>query len=597
MTLKIADLQCFWRRRQPLFSSLLAATAAAAMATLACGAASEARAEKGKIVHDAEYYVLEAQHGKAWAADDVVLQAKLDELKKKHGRAPNLIHIMWDDTAFGDVGIPAIQKVRGLDTPNINRLSDEGILFTRMYTEVGCTPSRAAVVTGRLAIRSGMYNIGMLRESHGMRDEEVTMAEVLSDAGYATGFFGKWHLGDIEESYPHNQGFDEAFFTGYNQILSLNTKLAEGANASIGLHEDMLPLDPYKLDDTFVTKGWVMIAEGEKAGKTRQWGDNSHDTYVKIDPEAQKRTLDFIERSAEAGKPFYVANWPNLTSFIPNPKKCAVARSLLQDGLQCNIDPFIAQLIAKLEELGIADNTLIVAMADNGPMSHNPPPGLGMAETIYRGGKGDFLEGGVRVPAMAWWPGVIKPGQIVGDIIHETDLFTTFARLGGATQYIPTDRIIDGVDQTSLLMQGDTNSRRDAVFIYAGPQLGATVKGNYKRHWISSDPVGESSGIPSAFYFLPADPREKTPMLVNLIHLKSPFNRMRLRHELWKKKYPDAKEVHGVPWTGIENATPEIEALGKPSIDASKLPFDPLEYVEHLDQLPFDPNMDPSFGQ
>ena len=102
-------------------------------------------------------------------------------------------------------------------------------------------------------------------------------------------------------------------------------------------------------------------------------------------------------------------------------------------------------------------------------------------------------------------------------------------------------------------MNGDTHSRRDHVFIYAGPRLGATVKGNYKRHWISADPVGEASGIPAAFYFLPADPREKTPMLVNLIHLKSPFNRMKLRHDLWKKKYPDAKEVYGIPWTGLEN--------------------------------------------
>ncbi|MCP4781249.1 MAG: sulfatase-like hydrolase/transferase [Hyphomicrobium sp.] len=567
------------------------------MAFLVTGTAGSLTQAADQIVHDAEYYVLEAQHGKTWAAGDIALQAKLDALKKKHGRSPNLIHIMWDDTAYGDVGIPAIQKVRGLTTPSLNRLADEGILFTRMYTEVGCTPSRAAVVTGRLAVRSGMYNIGMLLESHGMRGEEVTMAEVLSKAGYATAFHGKWHLGDIEESYPHNQGFDEAFFTGYNQILSLNTKLAEGANASIGLHEDMLPPDPYKLDDTFVTKGWVQMAEGKKGGNTRQWGDNSHENYLKIDPEAQRRTLEFIERNAKAGKPFYVANWPNLTSFIPNPKKCSLSRSILQDGLQCNIDPFIAALIAKLEELEIADNTLIIAMADNGPMSHNPPPGLGMAETIYRGGKGDFLEGGVRVPAFAWWPGVIKPGQVVGDIIHETDLFTTFARLAGATQYIPTDRIIDGIDQTALLLKGDTNSRRDYVFIYAGPRLGATVKGNYKRHWISADPVGEASGIPAAFYFLPADPREKTPMLVNLIHLKSPFNRMKLRHDLWKKKYPDAKEVHGVPWTGIENASPAIKALGKPRIDATKLPFDPLEYVEHLDQLPFDPNMDPDIGQ
>jgi len=220
-----------------------------------------------------------------------------------------------------------------------------------------------------------------------------------------------------------------------------------------------------------------------------------------------------------------------------------------------------------------------------------------MAETIFRGGKGDFLEGGVRVPAQAWWPGVIAPGQIVGDIIHETDLFTTFARLAGALAYVPGDRILDGIDQTALLMKGDTHGRRDYVFIYAGPRLGATVKGNYKRHWISPDPIGEASGIPAAFYFLPADPREKTPMMVNLIHLKAPFNRMKLRHDLWKKRNPDSSEKHGIPWTGIENATPEIKALARPAMDPSKLPFDPLEWIEHLDQLPFDPALDPDLGR
>ena len=118
--------------------------------------------------------------------------------------------------------------------------------------------------------------------------------------------------------------------------------------------------------------------------------------------------------------------------------------------------------MTELKTLGIAENTLVILMADNGPMTHNGPPG--MAETLYRGGKGDYLEGGVRVPAMAWWPGVIAPGQTVGDIIHETDLFTTFARLGGAMEHVPTDRIIDGVDQTALFLKGDTFSRRDYVY-------------------------------------------------------------------------------------------------------------------------------------
>ncbi|MHC5112638.1 MAG: sulfatase-like hydrolase/transferase, partial [Planctomycetota bacterium] len=412
----------------------------------------------GGIVHDAEYYILEAQNGESWRAEDEKLDARLAELREKFGRPPNIVHIMWDDTAYGDIGIPAIQKVRGLNTPHLNKMAREGILFTRLYTEVGCTPSRAACMTGRHPVRNAMYNIGMLREMHGLRGSEVTVAEVLSKAGYATAFHGKWHLGDIEESYAHNQGFDEAFFTGYNQILSLWTPKGESVNATIGLYENMLPPDPYRLDDTFITKGWVMVLEGKKGEKARQWGDNTHDTYAKIDAEAQRRTLEFMERNAKSGKPFYIASWPNMASFLPNPKKVSQARSLLQDGLEGNIDPFVGRVMDKLRELGIAENTLVVCMADNGPMSHNPPPGCGFAETIFRGGKGDFLEGGVRVPGQAWWPGTIAPGQIVGDIIHEVDLFTTFARLGGASKSVPGDRVIDGIDQTALLMNGDTHS-------------------------------------------------------------------------------------------------------------------------------------------
>ncbi|PSL19606.1 sulfatase-like hydrolase/transferase [Shimia abyssi] len=576
-------------------SRMLVAVALAGMVT--APAFAQTAEGPGGLVHDAEYYVLMAQNGESWAAEDADIQAKLAALREKHGTPPNLIHIMWDDTAYGDLGMPGIQAVRGLDTPNINALAQEGMMFTRMYTEVGCTPSRAAAITGRLAVRSGMYNIGMLQESHGLNAEEVTLAEVLSDAGYATAFFGKWHLGDIEQSYPHNQGFDEALFTGYNQILSLNTREAEQGNASIGLFEDMLPENPYKLDDTFITKDWVMAAEGTKGGETLQWRDNTTESYEAMDDEGFKRMFAFIEANAKEGKPFFVASCPNMANFMPIRPKCTRARALLQNGLQCTIDPFIAELRAKLDELGIAENTLIVAMADNGPMSHNPPPGTGFAETIFRGGKGDFLEGGVRVPAFAVWPSVIKPGSLPNDMIHITDLFTTFASLGGAIGNIPTDRVIDGVDQTALLPNGDTAGRRDYTFTYAGPTLGAVVKGDYKRHMISPDPIGEASGIPAAFYFLPSDPREVQPMLTNLIHLKRPFNRMVLRHNLWKEKYPDRPETHGIPWTGIANASEALKREQNPQLILKDLPFDPLEYIDHLDELPFDPNADPSIGQ
>ena len=547
-----------------------------------------------KIVHDAEYYILEAQNGEKWAAEDSELDKKLKALRKKYNQPPNIVHIMWDDTSFGDVGIPAISKIRGFETPNIDRMAREGILFTRMYTEVGCTPSRSAVMTGRHAVRSATYDIGFPIHNEGMSGKEETIAEVLSKAGYATAFYGKWHLGDIEQSYPHNQGFDETLFTPYNQVTSLENSMGEGANAVMGLMEGMLPKDPYKLDDTLLPIGWVQVIEGKKGEPGQEWGDTTHDTFLKVDPECRKRTLAFIRKNAQAEKPFFVAYWPNMTSFIPNPKKLTVARGLYQDGFTRNVDEIIGKVMDELKELGIAENTLLVTMADNGPMVHNPPPGLGMTETIFRGGKGDFLEGGVRVPAFAWWPGVIKPGQIAGDILHETDLYTTFARLAGATQNIPTDRVVDGVDQTSLLLNGDMHGRRDYVFIYSGPQLGAIVKGNYKKHVISSDPTA-GSGIAAAYYFLIHDTREKNPMLVNLLHFKGAFNRIQARHELWKKKYSDWPATRGPALTGLSNARPETKALSVPPVDLRTLPFDPLEYLEH--DPPFDRNADPDLGQ
>ena len=234
----------------------------------------------------------------------------------------------------------------------------------------------------------------------------------------------------------------------------------------------------------------------------------------------------------------------------------------------------------ELTELGIAENTLFVAMADNGPMVHSPPPSFGMLSLMYRGGKGDFTEGGVRVPAFAWWPGVIEGGQVVGDIIHVTDLYTTFSRVAGAQNYIPGDRVIDGIDQTALIFNGDTHSRRDYVFIYAGHTLGATVKGRYKRHWLGGGEVA-ASGMPEAYYDLYTDTREDNPMLVPLIHTQGQFNRLRARHELMKKKYPDKPKAYGIPYTGISNARPETKAIAEQVMrNIESMPFDPRAYLE-----------------
>ncbi|WP_444890388.1 sulfatase-like hydrolase/transferase [Microbulbifer sp. DLAB2-AA] len=536
---------------------------------------------QAQIVHDAEYYVLKMQNSERWQQEDSEITRRLQALRDKYGQPPNIVFLLWDDTAFGAVGFPALQKNFGYSTPNLNKMAAEGINFTRMYSEPSCTPTRAAVLTGRHPVRYGMGAVGMPHEFSGLRAEEVTIAEVLSRAGYATGFFGKGHLGDIEESYLHNQGFDEALFTPMNQITSLFNPQANAVNAVLGMFPEIYPPDPYRLDNPgLVPTGWVMNIEGEKGQPGREWCGTSNECFSKFDPEAERRTLAFIRKNAEANKPFFVAYWPNflnfMAAFMPKP---SVSGLMVADSFPA-VDDFAGQLMAELQALGIAENTLFIAMADNGPMVHSPPAGWGMLPMLYRGGKGDFTEGGVRVPAFAWWPGMVQPGQIVGDIIHITDLYTTFARLADASEYIPTDRVVDGLDQTALLLNGDTHSRRDYVFIYTGNQLGATVKGRYKRHWIGAGEVA-SSGMPEAYYDLYMDPREEYPQLVPLIYTQGQFNHMVARHRLFKKKYPDVPSGKGIPYTGLANARPETKAIGqRVRAVVEEMPFSIEEYLE-----------------
>ncbi len=540
------------------------------------------QAQDKAIVHDAEFFVLKAQNGERWAAEDKTLDEKLAELKQKHGRTPNIVYILWDDQPFGMVGFPGIQMNLGFKTPNINRMAAEGINFTRMYSEPSCTPTRAAFLTGRHPVRHGMGLVGMPHEYAGLRGDEVTIAEVLSEAGYATAHYGKGHLGDIEESYLHNQGFDEALFTPMNQITSLYDVKGSAANAVLGFSPEIQPKDPYQLDNPgLLPRGWVQTIDGKKGEQGKEWGLPNNEWYDKVDAESEKRMLAFMRRNAEAGKPFYVQYWPNWLNFLkPDVKKQTLNGGKVAEAYQ-RLDAFVGKVMEELKALGIAENTLFVAMADNGPMVHNPPPGWGMTQVMFRGGKGDFTEGGVRVPAFAWWPGMIKSGQLVGDIVHVTDLYTTFARLGGATQHIPTDRVIDGIDQTSLLMNGDSFSRRDYVHIYQGHTLAATVKGRYKQHWISSDP-GAKSGIGASFYDLYQDPAEKSPHLVPLIHTLGQFNTMRTRHELMKNQYPDKPNAKGIPLTGLSNARPETKAIAEMVRNNLKgLPFSVQQYLQN----------------
>jgi arylsulfatase len=510
-------------------------------------AANTMAEEPAGIIHDSEFQLLQKQYGEKWAAEDKEIEKKLESLHEKHGKRPNIIHIMWDDMKYGAIGHPMLNNVTGYKSPNINKLAAEGMTFTRMYTEPSCTPTRVAAATGRQPVRSGMIFPIFPIHRMGLPGSEVTIAEVLDD-DYNTGFFEKSHFGDQEESYLHNQGWDEAIFTLYNQFAGqMFTPEAEEAFYTIGWERD--EWDRYALDQKFRPEEWMWAVEGFEGQKGKEVATpRTQKEYHDFNKMAYERVKAFIKKHAKSDKPFLLDWWPNLIEFgNPEDKPKKTPHGSASSESFYRFDMKVGEIVALLEEMGIADNTLIVLMGDNGPMEPIWPDTF-QNPGIFRGGKNDFLEGGVRVPAFAYWPGVIEKGTVVHDMVHVADLFTTFARLGGKVEAIPRDRVIDGIDQTALLLKGDGHGRRDHVFIYQGPQLSAVVKQQYKRHFAGAAPGLAGYG----FFDLEKDPREENPLMAQFLWAWPAFDHMKARHEAQIKEYPHTPVATGEPYTNVD---------------------------------------------
>jgi arylsulfatase len=213
----------------------------------------------------------------------------------------------------------------------------------------------------------------------------------------------------------------------------------------------------------------------------------------------------------------------------------------------------LGEVFAKVDALGIADNTLVVLMADNGLMHLIPSYTSGLNELVYRGGKTDFLEGGIRVDAFVRWPAAIEGGTYAGDIIHVSDLYTTFARVAQATEHVPTDRVIDGIDQTALFLMGEHHGRRDYVYVYQNEILAAVVKQEFKMHM----PAPGVPGAAAPVFNVLRDPREDQPYVGLPLWSGAAFQDMVKRHLMMIAQYPHAKLGKGRPYEGIENLRPE----------------------------------------
>lgn len=529
------------------------------------------------IVHDAEYAILEAQNGEAWAADDKAIENKLAEIRNKNGdKPPNFIYILLDDVGFGEVGLDELSVIRGYKTPNISAFAKEGLSLQRMYSEPSCTPTRVAMMTGRYPTRTGLTEAKTTLSGEGLSGEEVTIAEVLKDAGYVTSHVGKWHMGEIEEAYANSQGFMRAKFPIHQQAqLALMGTDSEDADIIRGIYPETAD-QSFTLDQQFTPNPAHMVVGVElrdeklyevniEAGET--WTQKK---YRDMNELYQKNALDELRSLAAQDQPFFLNYWPMLPiSFVQEHKSeyntlngGTVADSIVE------LDEWIGQILAEVEKLGIAENTVIVIMGDNGPFLQYAGP-TGQSDRIYRGGKTDHLEGGVRVNAFVKWQGVIEAGSFAEDMMHVSDLYTTFARLANATDGIPRDRVIDGLDQTGVLLLGEKHGRRDYLHIYEGTELKSIVKSKYKMHLA---PPGANPITSAVFYDLYRDPRESRA--IDSIKIGpwagGQFESMIKRHMALKKKYPNRAPTHGEPYAGIENLRPEtlemirVFKLGQP---------------------------------
>ncbi|WP_209835065.1 sulfatase-like hydrolase/transferase [Ruegeria sp. HKCCE3926] len=523
-----------------------------------------AYAQDAPIAHDSEFYILQAQNKDAWEQDDTAVDQALAAFRDENGgNPPNIISILVDDIGFGDMGIPELNAVRGISTPNINDFSDEAMRMVRMYTEPSCTPTRVAQTTGRLPVRIGMGDTTVDIAGFGLPGEEVTLAEVLKAEGYATSHVGKWHMGDIAESWAMNQGFDYAQHAVHQQgQLTIFNDDAIREQVSVGIADFV---DDYTIDDWFRPDASAMatVIEGNAGGPVREirmepgerWNAAKYD---EMNQAFQDKTLSELERLAGGTEPFFLQYWPmipldNTRAGRDGPE--SVNGGLYADKLQ-ELDTYLGEIFTRMDELGVADNTIVVLMGDNGHFTKYSPAS-GFTPMVYRGGKGDTTEGGVRVDAFIRWPALIEPDSMINNIIHVSDLYTTLARFGGAVQHIPRDRLIDGVDQSaSILFQDESKGRRDHVIIYSVNTPKAVVKDKLKLNL----PGPGQNAIIADFFDVMRDTHEKYPVSTEVgAWGGQEFVRILGRHMARKELFPDTGPATGMPYEGIENLRPETQ--------------------------------------
>jgi arylsulfatase len=411
---------------------------------------------------------------------------------------PNILIIMGDDVGITNISAYS-HGLMGYQTPNIDRIANEGAMFTDYYGEQSCTAGRSAFITGQSPFRVGLTKVGMPGAKQGISDKDPTIAELLKPHGYTSGQFGKNHLGDRNEYLPTVHGFDE-----YAGVLYHLNALEEPENVDYPKNPEFFQkFGPRDSIHTWATDKFDKT-EDPRFGvvgkqKIKSTGQVTIERMKTYDDETLAQSIDFMERAVKTDKPFFV--WHNTTrthAFTHLRPKYAdmIPEKGLMGAAMTELDDTVGALLNKLEELGVADNTIVVFTSDNGAMKFSWPDG---ATSPFQGEKATTWEAGVRVPAFVRWPGVVEPDTVINDIFSHQDWLPTLLaaagepgikeklleghKAGGKTYKVH----LDGYDQTSLLKGEGPGARKEFHYISDDGDYAAFRYGPWKISFLTQE--------------------------------------------------------------------------------------------------------------
>jgi len=404
-------------------------------------------------------------------------------------KQPNIVVFFWDNLGWGELGCYGGGVLRGAPTPRIDRLASEGARLLNFNVEAQCTPSRSALLTGRHPIRSGTQTVPITGGADGLTRWEVTIAQALSNAGYATGMWGKWHLGsDPEQRSPVDFGFDEAVWSPRTADEVLWTMQSYFPAAAVTAR-------PYTGDAEIALEPEPIYSRA-KGSQARVMATYDAEFRAGFDRRITGWATDFMRRAHADGTPFY-AYLPYTQVHIPpipDPEYAGKTKRGNIADLLVQMDDFTGRVLDTLDELGIAEDTIVVWASDNGADPNyrlpagDPDPFGGQWKGFsgpWRGGYFTSLEGSNRAPCIVRWPGKVPAGRVSNELVHLVDLFTTLVLAGGGS--VPDDRQIDGMDMRTFLLGDAEQSGRETVLCLQGNRLQAAKWRQWKLHLFQQD--------------------------------------------------------------------------------------------------------------